>query len=230
MGRNESVVTPVEAAKILGVSRATVYRYQRDGLLRSAPESTVLRPLYAKNDVEALASLREEPMSIIDMQKTILAERTARRAMERRLDRIERMLCIQSPVVGYDESEVLDVVERVHDSLKEPPTEVLEIQDLCTLLFSLHEEFLHLVEVYTGNPEPWSPFLRLAQRVYEDGMRGVHDQELVDAYAELSSARRAFRQTAFFYITNSRGREYACKVIEEAETDLIGRINQHVNR
>lgn len=228
MGRNETSITADQAAGILGVGRNQVYRLVRDGALQRVSGTTGMRTLLYAEEVQALADTRGVGTSLAELQKSLITERAARRALERRLDRVERMLCLHAPVVGYDEPEVLDLVERVRDALQEPPTETLEVLDWCAIFRSVHEELFHLIRVYTDNPEPWAPLLALAERMYKDGCRGNHDKDLEGAYTELSLARRSLRQAAFFYITQSCNRAHANSVIPEAETDVVRRVNQHV--
>lgn len=227
IGTNGALITVAEAAKILGTTCRRIQQWMRAGTLCRVADRGFHSRLYAA-EVHAFAKSREEPVTVPQLHRALLAERYIRAGLERRLDRLERVLLLRPPVISNDEAEIVALVERACYAAKKPPTEVLAVLDWCALFFGVQEETLHLVELYTDNPEPWAPFLTLAEEMYKNCGLRLHDQDIKDAYVELAAARRALRQTAFFYITQSRGEEYAQRVIPEAATDVIRKINSHV--
>ena len=227
IGTSVALVTVSEAAKILGTTCRRIQQWLRAGTLQRVTDRGFHSRLYAA-EVHAFAESRKEPISISQLHRALLAERYIRTGLERRLDRLERVLLLRPPVIGNNEAEIVALVERACYAAKKPPTEVLAVLDWCSLFFGVQEETLHLVELHTDNPEPWAPFLTLAEEMYKNCGLRLHDQDIKDAYVELAAARRALRQTAFFYITQSRGEEYAQRVVPEAATDVIRKINSHV--
>lgn len=230
MGRNEALVTAAEAAEMLGVTTTQVYRLVQNGTLSRAGGGLRQPTRFYVTDVEALREARAEPTSLVSLQKELYAERARRLAMERRLERVERVLCLRRPTIGHDESDILDLVERVHEALKDPPTEAMEIQEWCSTLLDVHEETFDLVERYTGDPEPWREMLLLAEAMYASLRSEQLDEDSESVYAELSTARRSLRQAAFFHVSRRRGNDHARRVIREAEQDLVKKINGYVNK
>jgi hypothetical protein len=227
IGTNEAAISVDAAAKILGVGRSQVYRTVRDGLLRrvSGLNCTLL---LSADEVQALADSRVQNITVPQLHKALIAEQSTRAGLERRLARLERTLLLRTPAFQHNEAEITELMDRVHNTLKEPPSDVLEIVDWCAVFFSVHEETLHLIEVYTDDPEPWSALLSLAEKMYKYCAGHRDDRDIKEAYTELSLARRSLRQAAFLYIRQSRGEAAAKNAIAEADTDLIRTINQHV--
>lgn len=209
------------------MGRQTVYLYLREGTLRRAG-GTSYRALLDEEEVRALAQVRKEKLPISHVQRTLITERAVREGLERRLERLERMLGVRSPVVCNNEAEVVRLVARVREAVEEPPTNILEIADWCSIFFGLQEETFYLIEAYTGDPEPHAPFLCLAEKMYEYCERNVHNQDVEEAYTELASARRALRHVVFFYLSQRIDRKHAQKVIPEAETSILRKLNSHV--
>lgn len=225
MGRSDSRVTPDQAAKILGVGRHQVYRYQREGLLTAYKGEGKFRLLLDAHEVSALAAIRHSPTTVLELQKTLVATQVHCRALERRLDLVERALCVRNPNLCYERASVEELVSRAYAAVKDPPTDALQILDWCNVFFSVKEEFLKLVQLYTENPEPWSPFLRLAERIDTYRPSTLNDEDVLGAYMLLTAARRALRQTVFFYLMEYRTPAYAQEVIPEAATTLVRRLN-----
>jgi len=230
MGRNDSLITPDQAAKFLGVGRPQVYRYQREGLLTAHQGDGEFHLLFDRHEVAALAKVRESKPTILELQKTLLSTLTRCGALEHRLDLLERVICVRNPNLGNKKSEVEELMERICDALKEPPTDILQILDWCSIFLGVKEEYLHLVQTYTDNPEPWAPFLLLAERMDDRRPSSFDDEDLLGAYLHLTVARRALRQTVFFYLMERRTPAYAQEVIPEAATSLMRRLNTHLNR
>jgi excisionase family DNA binding protein len=227
IGRNEALIFVEEAAVVLGVSRRLVYRWLREGTLRRR-SGTGMRAKLSADEVQAFHEARLHPTTVAGLQRELLAERIRREALERRIERMERLLLLQTPIIGDDKAGLIDLTQRACYALKEPPTEVLEITEWCSIFLSLQEETFHLIEVYTDNPEPWAPFLVLAEKIYEDCRRRLYDPEIKAIYAELSAARRTLRQVVFFMVARTRNEVRARGVVPEMETDVIRRINKHV--
>jgi hypothetical protein len=96
-------------------------------------------------------------------------------------------------------------------------------------LFGIHEELFDLLELYTGNPEPWRELLELAERLYQRFSVPFMDLELKEAQAELAAARRSLREAAYIYVLRRRGRTAATTIFPETDTNVLRRLNHYVH-
>lgn len=232
MGRRSSLVDVAEAADILGISVRTVYYKVHNGELK-AKGKLGQRVQLLRDEVNALAEAEQSSggPSREHLHKQLLAERAHRRALERRLEAIERVLGMDAPTLSYDQADILELLDRAVEAAKEPPTNPLEVHEWSSVFFGVNEEFFDLVERYSGNPEPWSVLLTLAEKMYNNRPGSLSDQDSVFAYKELEASRRNLRNAVFLYIQRRRrldGRTLAQKVIPESETNPIFRLNRHV--
>ena len=230
MGRIEPTLTVPEAAKVLGVNVRRVYSLLKKGLLRRASSAFQRNVTLYAEEVHAYKDAgASTAQTLRQTQSELLSEKAFRITLERRLERCERLLGIHPTVVRYEVTEVLDLVERVHEALKNPPTEVMDILGWCAVFFDVHEELFDLIETHTGNPDPWAPLLTLAEKMYKRRSDSL-DHEDQAAHTELAAARRSLRQAAFFYLLRRRGIDHARKTIVEADTDIIRKLNRRVKR
>ncbi len=230
MGSTIGTVSPESAATMLGVTRVQVYRLVRSGAIPRASGNLRQNIRLRISDVQAYLDAKVSRATVPDLRRELVVERALRVGLEKRLELVERMLRIHSPITRYDEPKVLELLERARDAMKNPPTKALDILEWCEVFFGVHEELFDLIEAYTGNPDPWTPLLALAENMQKNCPVDLHDEEVMAAYTELSAARRALRQTVFVYVNKGRKRGEAERVIPEVSGDIIKFINSCVHR
>jgi hypothetical protein len=208
---SEETVTTEEAARLLGVSERSVRNYADQGILRRFGESNKL--LVSLKDILSLSSMLSKCFDFTTTAKTALRALVSAVRAERRLERVEMLLGIDSSVLGTDEADVLEVLTTCASTMTDF-TEDLTAQDILNwsyLLSNVTEEYLNLVDLYTANSEPWVPFMEIAQKLYESAPRENfgHRKDLEVAYAYLTAARKHLRQVAYFYIRGKYGKTKA---------------------
>lgn len=142
---------------------------------------------------------------------------------EKRLDRIERLLGVDTTYLPTDIASIKDFTRRCYDTVAEP-TELLEAEEVLTWAYELAnvtEEYLHLVEKLVGEKEPWVPFMLAAQNLYERAPRErfCMRKDLEASYAYVRAARRHLRQVAYFFVQARYGNKTASRAFPECGMD-----------
>lgn len=233
MGTDE--IHAAEAAEILGVTTQRVYQMRRSGVLRAVGK--VKEQLkFNLQEVCALAEAKEElgtePLNAEELHWKLIAVLGSCRQLQRAVQGIEGMLGLTTTRVSNDKPEILSIVIQAEYALEEITTDVERVREWTRIFFGITEETFHLVELYTNNPEPWSLFLRLAQKMHKDCPRGgeVYNDKVVDPYLELLVAWRELRKTAWSYACQRCGSKFAQSKFPETETDPIKKlINCHLS-
>jgi len=229
MGTDDTVNAKV-AAEILGVTTARVYQMKRDGMIRTVGDPKK-DTLFDRDEICALAEERDRgAASHLELQQRLVQTTATARRNERRLKGLERMLGLRCRSIGYDDEEIRRLYLKAKEALKEPTTELIDTREWYEVFLAIHEEFFDLVEAYTHDPEPWRPFIVLAQKMYQDApaLGEFYNEESVATKAELDVARRNLRAAAWVYLCNRRGRSFAEAELPDTDPDPITHLlNNH---
>jgi len=230
MGRNSADLTAKEAGEILGIGCGQVRGLIRQGILQAKTGVFGQNAMVSAEEVHALAEIRKEGITrtVPQLYRQMLIERVRLRGVERRLACVEGRLGLNARTLSYDKEDVLQLVENARLALNPLPTEALEVMDWANTFFGVQEELFELIERYTRSPEPWAPFLTLAEAIYTNRRLVLNEPDLEDAYAVLCGARQALRHTTYIYIMRKQGMKAATAVIHEADGNLLRRLNHHV--
>lgn len=213
-----------EAAAILGVSVQQVYRYHKTRVLVGTSSNFSLQ--FDEADVDALREAGGASLEVT--HKGLLIERARRIALERRVDLLERLLGVApSTLVTLSEDELLQLLDSARAALRSPPTDALTLMDWANTLADIQDEFLDLVHAQTGNPDPWDPFLRLADALYAVVPK-KGDVEATEALHQVALARAGLRRVVFAYVTRTCSRAQASRVIKESGGSLMAAVNARV--
>lgn len=218
----DTTMSVKEVAELLGITPQRVYQMREDGVLRDVNPTGKAR--FDAYDVEALAEERERgPMTPTEMRRYIVRLLAGKRRHERRIKSLERMMGLRARHIGDDEVEILGLYYRAKEAVKEPLLDAVSSRFWYETLLAIHEEFFDLVELYSRDPEPWRPFVVLAQKMYEKAppVGEFYDEEVVANNAELEVARRNVRAAAWIYLCNRRGRAYAEAQFPDTHPDPI---------
>ena len=112
-----------EAAKILGVSQRSVNRYTQEGRLRPVGHSMGERnphPVYAREEVEALAESRSREMSFAELQEVVLTTRAVADETRNRVHVFEQVTGLHVPPLPCDAHSVRELHERLEMDLESP--------------------------------------------------------------------------------------------------------------
>lgn len=231
MGTDEGL-TAAEAAELLDVSVSRVYQMNREGIIHAVGRlRQTLR--FSTEEICALAAERQknESLGLSRMHARLIQLGAQMHTMQRQLESVQRVLGLSLPSIGNDEVEVRSLYIRAQQAVEEPTLNLDDIRKWTQVFLAIHEEFFELVERYTEDPEPWSVFSRLGQKMNKDCplLRDTQDDELVIAQRELNMARRNVREAAWLYVTNRRGSEVADEVFPETDRNVFrSLLNSHV--
>lgn len=210
-----------EVAKILNVDIRTLQGMVRRGLLQPAAKRrtvTASTPFRA-DEVAAFADVRFKKLDLGFVASMAMRAYVISKANERRIDRVSDLLGLDLPALETDEDSVVRLfIEAQEHELPErvlPPLE--EVRRWATVLFSIDENYLRLVEHHTGCTEPWEPFFELAQRMLEaaPARSTIRSRELEAAFAYLEAARRHFRGVMYFFYRARHGQRAADRAFPE---------------
>jgi hypothetical protein len=209
-----------EAQRILVVSRRQIQRDVEIGMLRQHFPNGAQKPMYDREEVEALLSLKRRGMSfrlsaMLSKQAFLTYKRT-----ERRLQLIEDILGIDRQLPDLSEGSVLMMHARVVDDAKsERALKPEEVQAWYRFFLTVGPEYFEAVELYTGNDEPYLPYVELTKKLFKD--MPIHaiqkDESLLLVYGGLKAGRNAMFRSAFFYTYMRHGRRKAMQEFPDIE-------------
>lgn len=207
----DEAVDVESAAKLLGVSPRSVRNYVDRGILRRLGDGSKI--LVSLQDIYAAASTLSHCFDFTAIARAALRALVSASRAERRLDRLELLLGVDSFVLGTEEQDVMELYKKCRDLLTDftEDMKAADVLEWSRFFAGVTEEYLELVEMYTGDQEPWVPYMEAAQKLYDSAPRDTFRQrrDLEVAYAYVSASRLHLRQVAYFYIRRHHGKKVA---------------------
>jgi len=205
------LITKKEAARILGVTPRTLYRYIEKGRLKQIDKNS--RLYLESSEVEAFKLALEEPIKDID--KMIVNKLFAMiKEQKSEIDTIKRVLNLY-----YEPLELEDF------SLRAYYTAALELDikgwpegwksDWPTFIMRMREEDFFQLERVLSDPHPWKPFLKMVM-VLQDILRKEKDLE----HLQLFSAARKHLNNLITVWCETKGEP---KVSQHMSTEDFGK-------
>lgn len=227
MGINrDDLISPTEAAKVLGISRSRVYQLARINALPAEGEFSSgmkfsLRKVVAYG--EARAGKKSHSLGLDGAQRRIEGLEATVAEQERRLEALERLLGLDAPTLSYEEVDVVAMDWKAKEALKDPSPSLEDVVEWAGVLSAVHQEYLGFIERYTNNPEPWAVLSRAGEHVYRNGPSGseLDHIEARPAYKSLSRARAHLLRVAWAYQVQHHGIRAAQATFPETDPDLI---------
>jgi len=231
MGRKGDTASEQEAADILGVHTRTLQDYVKKGWVRAHyPENW--RPgdprTYAKEEVCALKEILNEDFDLAMIYNTVVHTYVAGRVNDRRLDALERMLGLDSPVVEYDRGSIHALYLKARYASANPPKEPEELLEWAGIFMAIHPEYFLLAKHHLEDPSPWKTFLELGEKV---GMNQPGDESSRDmklAYGYFQSARHHLRSSVVAFLALHGRSEEISKEFPEYEPSPHLRLLNHL--
>lgn len=215
------LVSAAEAADLLGVSPDQLRGMVKRGIIRPDPSSpsTVTRRLFRITDLSTLKEIRSKGYSL----ETAIVE--SRRSsfealsLRRELDRVKFLLGLDIPTIGVGRDELISILLKAEDALRDPPTDRHVVLDWARILHALSETHFEAITYYTDNQEPWRAFLALGRKLClaQDHQQTRYDMELHNIYMLLNAGLRRARQAAFFHVRTLYGKKNATEWFPEAK-------------
>ena len=219
----QETVSVAEAAKLLGVTDRTVRNYIDNGVLHRVGPVRLGRVLL--HDITAFAPILAKCFDFAAIARTTLRAMVTAVRAERRLDRLEALMGIDSYILPTDEVDVQAFHLKCTETALSYTTD-FSANDVLQWAYSLSaitEEYLQLVELVTYDNEPWAPYMELGRKLVEAAPKDMFSKykDLEVAYAYLNAGRRHLRQVAYFYIRNKHGAKKANDAYPEVQKDTI---------
>lgn len=220
MGSHDRV-SANDTAKILGVSVRHVHHLVRRGLLRPYyPRGRGLNAAmrFSKAEISALVEARES--NKFDARRiafTSAQALAASKQLERRVSLLEQALGQRIPGLPLDEESVIALYVRAVDEAQAPKATVATVMFWAETLLAAGEEFLDVLEAYTGDEECWKPFMDVAHALLVDSADATNI-ELKAAHGYLTVGLRNIRNAAFQYNRTRFGNRTATSMFDAADT------------
>lgn len=226
MPREDGLLYRHEVAEILQVTVRHTHSLSRTGRLLPADRGARGDDLFRPEEVYALQSVRAKRLDLPDVASMALQAHALSRSLQQRMDKLCRLMGLEINRLSYEEDSVHALHLRVLEHVKNTPQNVESgaMMDWASVLHAIDESYLRVVEDYTLNEEPWSPYLQLAHALVLGGKvkRDVNEQF---AYACLESARKHLRHVAYFYVHTKRGAQVAkAAFTHDVDDEIIGQL------
>lgn len=198
MGRSSSsdYATLQAASELTGVSTQTIKYWAKSDLVRKRKDGIDRKLRYSVEDLlimkEQQRQRRTDPTAAagIAERALLLAERA-----DRHLRELLSVLGLDGAVLDASEDAIRELYSQA-DRLAESDLKFvtsIEILEWAKRLLRMNSQYLRLVEQATGDPSPWKPFLRLAERLLvesEENLMREFDAPMTAALGYLDFARR----------------------------------------
>ena len=211
----QELLSEAQAAKLLGVSRASVCRLTRDGVISYVSEhknrergGRDFSRKYDPSEIAAVASVREAKLSVPKLANVAMRAIAAATRNERRLNDIYALLGLDGFVLGTSPEEVQQLYIKAQAALEQPGTPPKkELMFWAKVFYNIHEEYFPLITQQTYSQEPWRVFTDLAERLaVEAPVHYFHiDRELASVYGYIEAGRKNLRSSAYLYARKIHG-------------------------
>lgn len=222
MGSNGRVGAD-EAARLVGVSRKHLQRLVRQGMLRPhyERERGLNAPMaFDKEELAALIEVREaDSFDVRRVASTATQALAIARQLERRVSLLERALGRRVWPLPLEEDFVVALYSRALHEQDTPRNDIDGVMDWARTFIAIGDEFLDVLEAYTGDESCWRPFVDIGQVMVINAPYDqlAYDVELKVAYSYLEVGRRNLRDAAFMYTRNRFGSHIANERFNSAD-------------
>jgi len=225
------LLTIKQAANILGVTSRTVRSWCSTGRLQPVHISGGVRQTirFRRSDILAMADTKLRNLTFPEVASIATRNQAELSTLSKIVERISFVLGLDHEPLKLDEDSVL----HEYTLAKEIPDEEIEylaedILKWARYLYSITEEYLLLVKDYTGDEEPWRPFLMAARHLCSNAPRDEFDsdKELESAYAYMELARRHIMHVSYFFVRINNGDRIATRMFPRKDWDenVIGHL------
>ena len=173
-------------------------------------------------DVEAIRELKRRRLDLPSIAAMAAQALYANRTLERSVRRLLDVLGADMPIMLLDEDSARILLSRTKAMLKSMCTPTAsDVLRWSRTFYALGEEHMAQIELYTGEKEPWRPFLELAEKLCGDVAEiTTVNTQLEVAYGYLMMARRNVRNVAYHYVRAHEGRSMAAKTFPHVTGDV----------
>jgi hypothetical protein len=213
-----------EAARLIGVGTPHFRSLARDyGLAPVWPDGTGGPCLFHKEDVFALAELREKRYGLAEVSALSLQNNARLRALERQIQELSSLLGAVTLRLPHEPDGVRALVAEAKARTCTNPSNLSpeSLKLWGARLRAIDDGYLRLIAEVLATDEPWRPFYELADKLVALVLQRKPDDSprLRQAFGWLLHARDVFRATAYFYVRGRFGRRTAADLFNERDVD-----------
>jgi excisionase family DNA binding protein len=192
-------VSIAEAARQLGVSERTIYRYVRRGRLRQATQGS--QRGVRRDDLEQLQRSVEDPALPPVNKLTLAYSFNQIRLLRQEMDLLVQTIDLGRPPLDLSPEQL--VAHHAAARRRVQDADITAGRDWIEFLLRLRDGDLKVIERKTGDPHPWIPFYELVEMLRSPGdertMRLIgaacsHIEKLVFAWITQKCGPRLLRR------------------------------------
>jgi excisionase family DNA binding protein len=220
----EDTLTISQAARLLGVSARSVRSLCKEG--RIQPEHTPGKVRgsirFRKADLLALVETNWKKLDFPKVAKMSAQALAEIKTLRKRVDQLSALLGVDQEELSLEEDDLATLYATAQDTVANDISHSHQkVMWWARRMYSMTEEYLHLMEKAVEDPEPWRPFLTLVQTLCVNSPREEFpgDKKLEAAYAYLNVARKHLRQVSYFYVRTFNGEHLAARMFPKKEFD-----------
>ena len=221
MGRNDGLLSFKETMALLNVGRRHLGNLVREGYIRPVKIGKQLRSAqFRSEEVHALVEIRARGTDLPKIAAMAQQARALSLSNAATLEKLCVFLGLDNNRLRTDEDSVFMLHMKVQDALK---TQLSDLTAGAVLEWSaafngIDEGYLELLESFTRDPQPWAPYLELANQMMANQNERT-ETNLKFAYACLDTARRHLRHVGYFYVLTKAGERAANNVFIKGQVD-----------
>lgn len=218
MSKGSQPLTEAEAAKFLGVSRATVHNWRVRGLLcplvdaGGGGSASVIT--YDPYELSAFKEAYDSGMTAKEMRLTVARAAALSTSTARRLDVLERMLGVRTVTLSNNPNDVRELHEEALRDSERVIRGVERVDYWANNLFGVDAVYLDLVSRVMNVNTPWEAYQKVSRALkMEQDHEAAHcDVELRMAYGALHAASDRLTSSVFDYCVWKFGVKAAMKL------------------
>lgn len=221
----EKLICARDAAKKLGVSRTTLTKFTKTGILPHVKSGRAVK--YPLEAVEELRRDRDQGFSTDNLRGEVAT-------LKYRINKIERLvrflmfrLELKNIPVEFSEKDLLFAYNMTQDS---PPSDTSKAYKWMEIALTLSENEYSRLAALTGDPYPWRPFFSYANQLIakiknKRGYRG--DPELQQLAQDLGLCQQEIRKCGLVMLTTEPAKMHATKRFDLLVTESSREIDPH---
>ena len=224
----DDLMTTRQAAEYLGVSPQSIYWYVKTNRLKRARRVSGGRGgkeyLFNSTDVRMLIKLREDKQPRKLDEIVLQAARTEAKCveLEHRLNQLMEVLGMNIEPLDLDPQAVREKWNHAKWLANYPNNmqpEVDEVRDFGKFILRITEEYLSVVGLTTGDPNPWRTFFEAASMLTH--IAGTpKEPEMRAAVYYLELGRRSLYQITFGFIRKRHGVQVAEDFVKKCDSEI----------
>jgi excisionase family DNA binding protein len=221
----EKLICARDAAKKLGVSRTTLTKYTKTGILPHVKSGRAVK--YPLEAVEELKRDRDQGFSTDNLRGEVATLKYRLNKMERLMRFIMFKLELQNIPVEFSEKDLLFAYDMAKNT---PAGDTAKAYKWMEIALTLSENEYSRLSALTGDPYPWRPFFNYADQLIAKikNKRGYRSNpELQQLAQDIGLCQQEIRKCGLVMLTTEPAKMHATKRFDILVTEESGEIDPH---